>query len=173
MSVQIVDPEHIKVLIWAGLKAHPDGPLSWTVARSGGTVEHQLDRRTAARVGSMLNDQNIAAYQERYGDDDYDDGLDGDECGEEDAPDTAHSYVHADPERTDWTPIDVHKAIEFYVYNSFHDEDHDQAPTIDALMFCGALLRRIGPDLLGWGNLTFPTGLMQTPEWKASPWGIS
>jgi len=161
MSTQIVDEEHIRVLVWAGLRPHPDGPLRWRVERSGARPDGELVEHTAARVGTMLHDQNAAAYQERYGDDDDndDDGL-------------SRSYAHAAPRHTDWSPIDLFKAIEFYVYQSFHEEDRDDPERIEAMQFCGALSRRIGPSLPGWGAASFPAELMETAEWRASPWGI-
>lgn len=162
MSVQIVDDEHIRVLVLAGLRPHPDGPLTWHVDRQNGRQGYQLLAENAARVGVMLYDQNVAAYEERYGEDEDDEfgGL-------------SRSYIHATSRYTSWTPIDLFKAIEFYVYQSFHDEDHDEAPTVEALQFCGALARRLGPDLPGWGDPSFPAALMATAEWNAGPWGIT
>lgn len=172
MSLQIVDDEHLRVLVWAGLRPHPDGPLTWHIERPSGRQAHQLSAENAARVGAMLHDQNVAAYDERYNDDedttDDDEIDDDDEFGGLDRP-----YVHAAPLHTGWTPIDLFKAVEFYVYQSFHDEDHDEAATVEALQFCGALVRRLEPNLPGWGTASFPTAVTGTAEWKASPWGIT
>lgn len=166
MSIQIVDGEHIRVLVWAGLRPHRDGPLTWYVDQPNGLQRYQLFAENAPRVGAMLHDQNVAAYEERYGD--YDDDED------EDAFDgLPRHFVHAAPRYTGWTSIDLIQAVEFYVYQSFHEEDHDEAPTVEALQFCGALVRRLGADLPGWGEPSFPTGLMSTAEWKAGPWGIT
>jgi hypothetical protein len=165
MSTQIADDEHIRVLVWAGLRPHPDGPLTWYVDRPNGRQGYQVLEENAARVGAMLHDQNVAAYEERYGEDEDED--------DDEFEGLARSYVHAAPRHTGWTPIDLFKAIEFYVYQSFHDEDHDEAPTVEALQFCGALVRRLGPDLPEWGDPSFPAALTGTAEWNASPWGIT
>jgi hypothetical protein len=167
MSMQIVDDEHIRVMVWAGLLPHPEGPLTWQVDREGSLQKHELVEANAAQVGAMLHDQNIAAYEERYGDDE---SLDEDQS---DGDGGARPYDHSAPQHTDWSPIALFNAIQFYVYHSFHDDDHDEAFSVEALQYCGALVRRLGPDLPGWGDPSFPTELMATAEYREQPRGIS
>lgn len=173
VSRQIVDDEHIRVMVWAGLRPHPSTcPLTWHVDGPDGRQRRQLEERDAAQIGAMLHDQNIAAYEERYGDF-GEPGQDDNDDDDDDFDQAPRPYGHAAPQHTGWTQIDLFDAVQFYVYQSFHDEEHDDATSSDALMFCGALVRRLGPDLPGWGDPSFPEALMRSPRWPSRPWGIT
>jgi len=155
VSKQIVDSEHIRVMVWAGLRPHADGPLTWVHDSGDGKHRHQLVDENADQVGAMLSLQNLAAYEERY-----DEGA------------ASRPYSHSAPRHTGWTPADLFTAVEFYVYQSFHDEDHDEPLASQALQYCGALVRRIGPELPGWGTPSFPSAVHALADKTGGPWGI-
>ena len=86
MSAFIVDPEHINVLIWAGLQHVPgSAPLRW---RFGNTTDlAELTPATATHVGRMLLEENTASVNHLY--------------NEHHAPNLTYTYRH--PRHTSWS----------------------------------------------------------------------
>jgi hypothetical protein len=65
MSAFIVDPEHINVLIWAGLQHVPgSAPLRWRFGNPTDLAE--LTPATATHVGRMLLEENTASVNHLY-----------------------------------------------------------------------------------------------------------
>lgn len=116
MSAFIVDNEHIRVLIAAGLDyTRPGSPLRWAVPDStttadpdsiipmlGGKYRH-LTPETAATVGQILMDQNVRSFNYRYDEDQV--------C----------VYDHGAPADRRWTPVEILKAIDAYEYQACED----------------------------------------------------
>lgn len=68
----LVDPEHINVMIWAGLwlrEAQHNEPLAWPVLDEFGRPHHLavLDNATADAAGQMLLDTNARAVNNEQG----------------------------------------------------------------------------------------------------------
>ena len=77
MSAFIVHPEHINVLIWAGLRHLRGGaPLGWVFGNPTDVAE--LTPENATSVGRMLLEENTAGVPTRMGgpgaSDDFDEG---------------------------------------------------------------------------------------------------
>ena len=65
MSAFIVHPEHINVLLWAGLQhVGHSGPLRWAFANP--TEIQELHPANASHVGQMLLEENIASVNHLY-----------------------------------------------------------------------------------------------------------
>jgi hypothetical protein len=173
MSVHIVDHEHIRVLVWAGLRPSAAGPLQWAFLErdedwdededgldAGEARGRELTPDTAAAVGAMLVAQNERVVGERY----------AEEPGEE----AWHrDYVHAAPVHDTWSAVELIKAIEYYRYQSFTDEEYDDAGASESLQFLNRLIMRVVDTLPGrrepgW---SYPA-VEQSPEMQAAPWGI-
>ena len=133
MSAWVVDGEHVRVLVWAGLhfRATTDLELGWYYRKKW----HYLNRESAAEVGKMLMRANVASVNYRY-----------DES-------TPVSYHHRAPRHTSWSVAEALKAISCYEYQSSERPGWNRS---QAKIFCnalkGLLLRRVdGYDDAPWG----------------------
>ena len=136
MSAFIVDPEHIHVLIWAGLRHHRGWELRWYYDNP--TRVGVLTGDTVDTVGQMLLDANTASVNARYREDT--------EAGD---------YRWRTPRSTGWTPVEVIKALQCYIYQSCEVPDWDGS---QAERFCDSLL-----DAL----------ISALPGYAAAPWTIT
>ncbi|GAB3399959.1 hypothetical protein GCM10027515_07130 [Schumannella luteola] len=181
MSVRLVDHEHIRVLLWAGMRADLGAPLTWRADRDG-RVRHELTPETAPVIGAKLVRVNELVWNA------VSRGMDPR------AP-LRSTYLHAEPESTAWTPVELIRSIDFYEYQSldalddFIDEDDEddegddadgstwgpaeRALAIEAKLFLLALHRRLTASIPGWGTPPWTDDHLFTTEvWKAAPWGI-
>ncbi|MBD8585966.1 hypothetical protein IFT90_15530 [Frigoribacterium sp. CFBP 8766] len=158
MSKSLIHHEHIRVLVWAGQQARFGGPLRWGHHDlQGEIVEQQVGAENAAGVGAMLVAQNEAVFDERH---DWDD---------EHEP-----YEHTDPERQEWSAVEILKAIDHYLYHSLDDEASDTITAVDAAMYCHALRLGIVTADPRWDPATLTADLlMALPEYEAAPLEIS
>jgi len=142
MSAYIVDNEHIRVLVWAGLQFKAYGPLRWLVPNpeqsssvgvitSFGITTRDLTRKSAETVGQMLYDQNARSVNHRYDDDDL------------------AIYDHGAPACTSWSPVDILKAISGYEYQSCETPDW---PESEAFWFCYMLRKQVMGHLPGYDD---------------------
>lgn len=138
VSVELVDPEHLHVLIHAGL---PRGAfvLRWTtpnttppsvsngITEPNGTRYRELRPATVDAVGQMLLDANAASIAASWG-------------GE-----NTYVYSYQQP-RAEWSPVEILRAINGYTHQACETETW---PTSEAARFCAALrdmtIRRL-PD---------------------------
>jgi len=127
MSAYIVDDGHIDYLIQAGLFwSSKAGPLGWY---HGGTW-HELTRRTAHRIGSILLRENFKSVNHRYG---------------ENSESPAYFYKPHPAYPPD--PVQVLKAITCYEYQACEYEEWEAS---EAHAFCKALQARAIRQLPGW-----------------------
>ncbi|SLC86610.1 hypothetical protein [Mycobacteroides abscessus] len=139
MSAFLVDPEHINVLIHAGLpRQYPNIGLRWYY-RDANNQEHyeRLDYDTADRVGQMLLDANAASVNHRYDENEM------------------YIYSYAQPQHTNWSPVEVLKAIHCYQYQACEPDDWK---TSEAHAFCDALTHYV---------------INKTPGYDQAPWAIT
>jgi hypothetical protein len=123
MSADLVDPEHIHVMLWAGMERRYGGrcsPLSWYWGNPDerGVLDHQ----SADAVGQMLLDANAASVNARYDED------------------NAYVCQYQRPRYRSWQPVELLKAIECYEYQAC--EVHDW-PQTQAYAFCQALRKAV------------------------------
>jgi hypothetical protein len=132
----LLDPEHIHVLVWAGIWlgeaqqlilewSHCDDADKWTT--------RYLARDTADEVGQMLVDTNAhAVNKERCTDEQY-------------------VYSYEPPQHHEWQIVEILKAIDFYEYQGAQNDDW---PYSQAFYFCFALRARAIRHMPGY--LTAP-----------------
>lgn len=113
MSAWVVEEEHIRVLVWAGLRISSDR-LQWWYRRKW----RYLDLREAARVGTMLMRTNVASVNYRYDEN------------------TSVPYHHRSPKHTTWSVGELLKALGCYEYQSC---EHKGWNGSEAKKFCDAL----------------------------------
>lgn len=123
MSAFLVDPEHIHVMIWAGMERRYGGrysPLSWYWGNPGerGILDHQ----SADAVGQMLLDANAASVNTRY------------------EEDNAYVYQYQRPQYRTWQPVELLKAIDCYEYQACEVRDW---PASQAYAFCQSLRKAV------------------------------
>ncbi len=139
MSAYVVDREHIRYLVSAGLAWDhiSNGHLQW-YWRSGW---HKLEGENASRVGQMLWDENIRSIEGRYPD-----------CvgHEERMPGAVGENYLFDFER--WPlgqiqPVQVFKACACYSYQSC---EHEEWEASEAFAYIQALRKRAEGALPGY-----------------------
>jgi len=149
MSAYVVHPEHIRVLVWAGIHfTHPGSDLTWYVPNPEeviyqegvktqfGRTYRQLNRRTAETVGQLLLDENVRSVNYRY-----DEGE-------------TYIYKHDKPVHTNWSPVEVLSAIACYEYQACETPEWQYS---EARTFCDALRSALVAKL---------------PGYDKAPWGI-
>lgn len=130
----LIDPEHINVMIWAGLwieDALGGQSLCWPVVADDGTVIDlaRLTRGNADTVGQMLVNTNTRAVNDDNGLDDF------------------YIYSYTEPVRREWSIVEILKAIQFYErQNAINDNWH----RCDAYYFCQILKSALIHQLSGW-----------------------
>lgn len=122
MSAYLVDPEHLHVMLWAGMERRYTryGPLSWCWGNP--TDRAQLDHHSADAVGQMLLDANAASVNTRY------------------EEDNAYVYQYQRPRYRSWEPVELLKAIDCYEYQACEVRDW---PETQAFWFCQSLRKAI------------------------------
>ena len=126
MSAFVVHPEHINVLIWAGLQDPRLGALRWQTAR----LAEELQPENASEVGQMLLDANVAAVNYVYG-----------ETSE------TETYRYYPPRQRGWTGVELLIALHCYRYQS---DEHPDWEGSQAQAFVDALESRIVHRLPGY-----------------------
>lgn len=129
----LLHPEHINVLIWAGIwlgdvqnaalewSCHDDATEQWAT--------RQLTRETADVIGQMLVDTNVRAVNKEHGRDEL------------------YVYSYEPPRHHEWQIVEVLKAIDFYEYQGAQNADW---PYSDAFYFCFALRARAIAHMPGY-----------------------
>lgn len=130
MSAFLVDPEHINVLIHAGMDRQYGakyGAMSWYFGNP--LDRQQLLCENADAVGQMLLDANAASVNCRY------------------AEENSYVYSYIRPQAIDWAPVELLKAIACYEYQSCEVRDWQGSA---AWAFCQSLTKSIIRALPGW-----------------------
>lgn len=131
MSAFLVNPEHINVMLHAGLTTiNPGQLLTWYYDDEDGATQHtRLEHNNADHVGQMLVDANARSVNYRYNED--------------------NAYVHAyrKPRHTAWTPAELLLAIHGYEYQTCETPDWIGS---QAWAFCQALSKHIIRQLPGY-----------------------
>ncbi|MCA4741556.1 hypothetical protein QRB41_27545 [Mycobacterium avium subsp. hominissuis] len=128
----LVHPEHINVLIWAGLwLGQAQGvTLQWsTCTEQGQWVTKYLTPQTADSVGQMLVDTNTRAVNTQYGRDDM------------------YVFSYQPPRRHEWGIVEILKAIDYYEHQGAQNDDW---PYSEAFFFCFALTAMAIQQLPGY-----------------------
>lgn len=117
MSAWVVEQEHIRVLIWAGLKFRffVDQELKWYHDKAW----HSLTESNASVIGKMLLKTNVDSVNFRY-----------------DEKSRTPTYKHRKPIHTSWSVGEIFKSIDCYTYQSCERDDWKDS---EALAFCNAL----------------------------------
>lgn len=149
MSAFVVDPEHVNVMIWAGLEPSRYMPvLRWTTDIIENNMPHpdaepdysgfgrpynvfELRPDSKNRVGQMLLDVNAASVNYRY------------------SENNAFIYGYQRPRDTHWSVPELLKAIHCYEYQTCERSDWEQS---EAYAFCKALERRLINKLPGYDD---------------------
>lgn len=126
MSAFVVHPEHINVLIWAGLQDPRLGALRWQTAR----LAEELQPENASEVGQMLLDANVAAVDSIY-----------------ERTSHASTYQYRPPRQRGWTGVELLNALHCYRYQS---DEHPDWEGSQAQAFVDALESRIVHRLPGY-----------------------
>lgn len=145
MSASSVHPEHINVLIWAGLlRKHPNGALHWTY--SNPSRVGVLSTETATATGQMLLDAVATSLNHAY----------------PDRPDpfTADTYTYRRPLHTSWTTPELLSALHGYRYQAV--EARDWAAS-EAAAFVDALENRLIRSIPGYSSGPWCIGPESTP----------
>lgn len=124
MSAFVVHPEHINVLIWAGLhhlRSH--APLRWGFGNPSDIAELTLDNATA--VGRILLEANTASVNHLY--DELHDNV-------------AARYTYRQPRHTGWSLPELLNALHCYEHQTC---EHPGWNTSQAHAFCQALQQRL------------------------------
>ncbi|APA78440.1 hypothetical protein BB737_08560 [Mycobacterium avium subsp. hominissuis] len=131
----LLHPEHINVLIWAGIwlgdaqnavlewNFHDDVTEQW--------ITRRLTRETADVIGQMLVDTNARAVNQEHGSDEL------------------YVYSYQPPRHHEWQIVEVLKAIDFYEYQGAQNPDW---PYSDAFFFCFALRAHAIAHMPGYGT---------------------
>lgn len=147
MSAFLVDPEHINVLIQAGLtRKYPGIGLSWHHLGES----YALEYNTADRVGQMLLDANAASVNHRYDEDEM------------------YIYSYTQPQHTNWSPVEVLKAIHCYQYQACEPDDWN---TSEANAFCDALTHYVINKMPGYDQAPWAITTSSTPASSTQPAG--
>jgi hypothetical protein len=129
MSAFVLPHEHIHVLLWGALRAgrgrvcwHYDNPT-----RLGELTEGQ-----ASAVGQMLVEANVASVNYLYN-----------------ATDTAGTYRYQRPVHTDWSAVELLKALSCYEYQSCEAPGWENS---SAHRLCRVIERELIASLPGWAT---------------------
>ena len=132
MSAFIVHPEHINVLIWAGLyHLRGNAPLRWGFGNPSDVAELTPDNAT--HVGRILLEENTASVNYRYNE----------------HHDIASSYTYRQPRHTGWSLPELLNAVHCYQHQAC---EHPGWETGQAHAFCESLQRRLIHLLPGYAN---------------------
>jgi|JI10StandDraft_1071094.scaffolds.fasta_scaffold18126_4 hypothetical protein len=134
MSADIVDQEHIHVLVWAASRrTPPDGPLHWYYDNP--TRSNHIDPSGANRdeIGQMLTEENHSSINHHY-------------TRQQQVPPT---YRYRRPAHTEWSLPELLNAIRGYQYQTC---EHPSWETSQAKAFCEALQQRLISMLPGYRN---------------------
>lgn len=151
MSAFLVDPEHIHVLVHAGLSRKYVGiPFTWYY-RDANNQEHyeRLNDATADRVGQMLLDANAASVNHRYDEDEL------------------YVYSYRAPQYT-WSPVEVLKAIHCYQYQACEPDDWKSS---EANAFCDYLTHHVINKMAGYDAAPWAITTSSTPASSTQPAG--
>lgn len=132
MSAFIVDPEHIHVLIWAGLRKTPNHRADLVWYYGNPTFQDRLDINTSNEIGRKLLAENVASVNHRYNED-------------HPVPD----YTYRKPHHTTWSPGEILNALHAYEYQA---DEHSGWPDSSAHQFCRALERHIMRRIPGYAD---------------------
>lgn len=102
MSGNLLDHEHIHVLIHAGLQEWPEGPLTWATPSRR---REELTPDTADQVGQMLVTENHRSHA-------Y--SLNPNEQPAFFAP----MYTYQEPRYTNWQDVEILRALHGYVWEA-------------------------------------------------------
>ncbi|MEN4460901.1 hypothetical protein VXE65_02590 [Mycolicibacterium conceptionense] len=151
----LVDPEHINVMIWAGLwlkEAQHNEPLAWPVLDELGQHRHlaTLDNATADATGQMLLDTNARAVNNEQG------------------RDQLYVYSYTPPRYRNWQVIEILRAIDFYTYQG---AALDYWIYSEAYFFSSVLASRLVQQMPGYlsaaPHITTQTQPAMAKEWHA------
>lgn len=132
MSAFVVHPEHINVLIWAGLRRTGGLPYQLSWEHGNPTTTTTLDHDNRDAIGQMLIAENTASVNYRYNE-----------------SNPAQDYSYRQPQHTTWSPAEILNALHSYEYQAC---EHPGWPTSQAHHFCRALERHIMRDLPGYND---------------------
>ncbi len=128
MSAYVVSKTHIDAMVTAGIRLRrPDRPLSWWVASDG--KRNTLDYLTAERVGAMLWAENVASFNHRYSEEEWEEVY-------------QFELLPGTPD-----PVAVLKAVQCYEYQSC---EHGEWRDSEAKAFCEALTHAAIKALRGY-----------------------
>ncbi|MDQ1246119.1 MAG: hypothetical protein QG597_486 [Actinomycetota bacterium] len=148
MSAFIVDPEHIHVLLSAGLRyRYYQMPLSW--CWDNPTRQGQLTVETVDQVGDMLTEANIASVNHRYGEDNP---LGG--------------YRYQSPRQAGWSIGELLHALDCYEHQSCERDDWQST---EAHAFCQALRTQLITALPGYDSGPWSITARSVPAAVAAP----
>ena len=133
MSAFVVHPEHINVLLWAGLKDPRLGALRWDHPDTNPTRSSELQPETATETGQMLLNINIAAVSHLYNNE----------------PAKPQDYTYRPPQQRHWTNVELLNALHCYQYQVDEHPDWQSSP---ARTFCEALEKRLIYRLPGYSD---------------------
>ena len=130
MSAFIIHPEHINVLIWAGLHHLRCGaPLHWVFGNPTDLAELTPENPTS--VGRMLLEENTASVNHLY--------------NEHHAPNLPYTYRH--PRHTSWSIPELLNALHCYQHQACEHPGWDSS---GARAFCQAVQQRLIRRLPGY-----------------------
>jgi hypothetical protein len=129
MSAFVVHPEHINVLLWAGLKDPRLGALRWDHGHPTNSTD--LQPESATSIGQMLLTENVKSVN-------HADGADLS------AP---VAYTYRPPQERGWSNVELLNALHCYQYQAC---EHPQWNSSEAHAFCRALERRLIHRLPGY-----------------------
>ena len=130
MSAFIVHPEHINVLLWAGLQhVGHSGPLRWAFANP--TEIQELHPANASHVGQMLLEENIASVNHLYNE----------------SRDVSADYTYRHPLQSGWSIPELLNALHCYQHQAC---EHPCWASSQAHAFCDALQQRLIHRLPGY-----------------------
>lgn len=142
MSAFVVHPEHINVLLWAGLKDPRQGALRWEHMRPTNSTELQTE--TASEIGQILLNANVESVNHTY-------------TAEVTAP---TPYTYRPPRHREWTNVELLNALHCYRYQS---SDHPDWEGSQAQAFCHALEQRLIHRLPGYSEGPWAIGPESIP----------
>ncbi|WP_157680456.1 hypothetical protein [Mycobacterium dioxanotrophicus] len=150
----LVEPEHINVMIWAGLwikAAQYNEPLQWPVLDEHGEPLYlnMLEQHTADSVGQMLLDTNAAAVNSEHG------------------RNNAYVYSYAEPQYCNWQVIEILRAIDFYTFQCAQLENWIYT---EAYFLCSVLASRLVQQIPGYltaaPHITATTQPAMAQQWR-------
>ena len=106
MSVNLVDNEHINVLVHA-LAEYARGRE--IVLRQSGDIVDLTSNRGLSRLGQIFRDENLRSYNARYDEN------------------VSSVYAYHDPKYLLRTPVEVLKALNGYIYQAFESENWNKS----------------------------------------------